>query len=584
MKKFIVYLLTPALLVSLCLSGCGEMDTPETETTAPGSAPAQTEAAGQETETAGPAQEEKPLTKIDMTKWQYAGEDDVYWQVGIAYCEKPLNAEYETMGFYVPGAYFDAEDNGDGTYTCTVNPEGTVGGYTARSAPVILPVDTPGYRAMKAPAGYSGFGYGDIKDYTDAGFVLAVAGARGRESGAPAGVTDFKAAIRYTRFNADVLPGNMDAIFTEGMSGGGAQSTLLGATGDSALYDPYLEQIGAVMDTSDAVLGSMAWCPITNLDEADAAYEWNMGITRTELSEQEQQISDALAASYADYINSLGLRDENGNVLTLEASERGIFQAGSYYERIRSEIETSLNHFLEDTTFPLKISGVRHENNDSPDDGISRTEVSGKISVVGTFETPADYVEALNQNGEWVHYDAGTNTVSITSVSAFAMALKQASKSLGAFDQLDGRQGENTLFGYGDGKGAHFDLTLGELLEDLGLEEADDFARDFAREDDLGNTVETRVNMYTPLYYLLASQDGYQTSSVASYWRIRTGINQGDTALCTEVNLALALESYDGVQSVDFAMVWGKAHVQAERTGTDIANFIEWVNSCMQAQ
>ncbi len=28
---------------------------------------------------------------------------------------------------------------------------------------------------------------------------------------------------------------------------------------------------------SDSVYGSMCWCPITNLDVADAAYEWNMG-------------------------------------------------------------------------------------------------------------------------------------------------------------------------------------------------------------------------------------------------------------------------------------------------------------------
>lgn len=56
--------------------------------------------------------------------------------------------------------------------------------------------------------------------------------------------------------------------------------------------------------------------------------------------------------------------------------------------------------------------------------------------------------------------------------------------------------------------------------------------------------------MYTPLYYLLKSEDGYVTSTVAKFWRIRTGINQGDTALTTEVNLALALESYDGVKDL----------------------------------
>ncbi len=90
------------------------------------------------------------------------------------------------------------------------------------------------------------------------------------------------------------------------------------------------------------------------------------------------------------------------------------------------------------------------------------------------------------------------------------------------------------------------------------------------------------VNMYTPLYYLLQSEDGYGTSTVAKYWRIRTGINQGDTSLTTEVNLALALENYDGVESVDFETVWGQGHTQAERTGDSTTNFIEWVNTCMK--
>lgn len=61
-------------------------------------------------------------------------------------------------------------------------------------------------------------------------------------------------------------------------------------------------------------------------------------------------------------------------------------------------------------------------------------------------------------------------------------------------------------------------------------------------------------------------------AKVAEHWRIRTGIEQGDTALCTEINLALALENY-GVD-VDFETVWGQGHTQAERTGTVDENFI----------
>ena len=83
--------------------------------------------------------------------------------------------------------------------------------------------------------------------------------------------------------------------------------------------------------------------------------------------------------------------------------------------------------------------------------------------------------------------------------------------------------------------------------------------------------------MYTPLYYLSSYYDGYQTSNVAKYWRIRSGLSQGDTALSTELNLSLTLQNY-GIKNVDFATVWGQQHTEAEVTGNSTTNFIEWVN------
>ena len=458
------------------------------------------------------AAEESGLPKIDMTKWQYEATNDVYWQVGLSYAANPAASHYETMGIFVPGAYFTAIDNGDGTYTCSVNETGAAGQYTTLTAPLVLPVNTPGYSAMASPTGFSSsMGYGNISDYTSAGMIVIFAGARGRDAGAPVGVTDFKAAIRYARYNKDLLPGDMDSIFSLGMSGGGAQSALIGSTGNSNLYDPYLEAIGAVMTESDAVKGSMCWCPITNLDIADEAYEWNMGNTRSGLTEENQAYSDGMALAFAEYIHQLGLTDEEGNVLTLMESEEGIYQSGSYYDYVKGVIETSLEHFLSDTEFPYTVSssggfggrmGGRSDmggnfgsgkpdgdmggfngqadgqmldfaNGELPQgdlggfgdrdaeqtegndyeamDGITRAEnTSSALSLSGTYETRQDYIDALNANGEWVTWDEATNTVTITSVASFTQALKNASKSIAAFDQLDAGQGENPLFGYGD--------------------------------------------------------------------------------------------------------------------------------------
>ncbi len=567
------------------------------------------------------------LPKIDNTAWLYNADDDVYYQLGITYCETPADENYENLAIFVPGAFFTGTENGDGTYTCEINSDSTVGIYTAATAPVVMPINTPGYSAMAPLSSYS-----SLTSYTDEGFIYVHAGCRGRDHGAPAGVTDLKAAIRYIRYCADVLPGDTDSIFTFGMSGGGAQSALMGSTGDSDLYTPYLEAIGAVQGVSDAVLGSMCWCPITNLDSADEAYEWMMGITRSGLSDEEQKISDKLAFAFADYINRAGIKDPEGNVLTLEVSEEGIYQAGSYYDYLLTVIEGSLANFLKDTEFPYTASSSSHggmpggrggfggqhpegmpdggfggaipegadlsaEKENETDgideneavsfeeiDDITRNDTSSGLSLSGTYETVQDYINAMNANGEWVSYDAETGKVKVSSIADFVKAFKSASKNLGAFDQLDAGQGENTLFGYGDGSGAHFDAVLGAILYELENEYASDYSEDFSRIDAAGNTFDYRLNMYTPLYYLLESEEGYGTSNVAKYWRIRTGIAQGDCALSTEVDLALALENYEGVTSVDFETIWGAGHTQAERTGSSTDNFVAWVNDCMSTE
>lgn len=531
------------------------------------------------------------LPKIDNAKWNYNKEDEVYWQVQISYCAKPADLQYETLGIFVPAAYMKAENNGDGTYTCRINPDGELKGYTAANAPIVIPVNTPGYAAMAAPQDYAS----DSAPYTSAGFVYVNAGCRGREAGAPSGITDLKAAVRYIRYCADELPGSTERIFTFGMSGGGAQSALMGSTGDSEDYAPYLEAIGAVANASDAVAGAMCWCPITNLDYANEAYEWNLGSTRTDLEEDKQVLSDNMAAAFAEYINQLGLTDTNRKKLTLEPSESGIYQAGTYYEHIKSVIETSLNHFLSDTKFPYAFSPSSEQHGglgrmgmeDIPEDikeQFDKNAGDGQHGMDGTnegqtYQTAQEYIDALNADGEWIAYDSKSNAASITSVEDFVKTCKKANKEIGAFDDLNAAQAENILFGYGDGTGAHFDFCLAKLLK--GSEYETPYAEDMAKKDALGNTVDARVNMYNPLYYLCDYYEGYETSKVAKYWRIRTGINQGDTALTTEINLALALENYKDT-NVDFETVWNQGHDKAERTGNSTENFISWVNACLQ--
>ena len=558
------------------------------------------------------------LSKITMKDWQYNAEKNVYYKTGISYAANPKAPEYESMGIFVPGNYFTAKKQKDGNYSVKVNAGGKTGNWTAKNAPYVMPIETPGYMALNPPTEFSD----TVSTYTDAGFIFVWAGARGRNHGAPAGVTDFKAAIRFTRFNKSLLPGDTARFFTFGMSGGGAQSAILGASGDSDLYTPYLKQIGAVMTESDAVLGCMAWCPITNLDVANEAYEWNMGAARNGISDFECTLSNQMAEKFAEYINELNLKDDEGNALLLEKSVSGIYQSGSYYEWIKKIIEDSLNDFLKNTKFPYVSSapaahmemlaggggfgmgmglppknagakpapegmpkgapeGIPKENKNPPNfeerDNIARNDAKGTVQLSGIYRNPKDYVDALNANGVWVLYDEDANEAKITSVADFAKAFKVPTKTVGAFDSLNASQGENTLFGYGDGNGAHFDCIMAGLLR--GTEYEKDYSDDLAKLDSEGKSVQSRLDAYNPMYFISGYYEGYKTSKVAPFWRIRTGIFQGDTAVSTEANLSQALKNY-GAQ-VDFATVWGLYHVEAETSGTATQNFIDWVSSCL---
>mgnify|MGYP000930577559 FL=1 len=535
-------------------------------------------------------------TKLVLNKgaWRYDAKGDVYYQLGLRYVATPQASDYETLGIYVPGAYLTGKDNGNGTYTATVNASGAVGDFTAATAPTVFPVNTPGYSAQKPPTEYS---YDTIKAYMEAGFIYVHAGLRGKDSNsqtysgnAPWGVTDLKAAVRYRRYNAALIPGDAAKVYVFGHSGGGAQSAVAGASGDSELFAPYLAVLGAATtDTSgkalsDAVAGAMCWCPITSLDSANAAYEWNMGQFASSSTRAEgtwtRAYSQDLAAAFPTYLNGLKLTDAQGKPLTLEPSSQGTYLSGSYYNHLVSVIQKSLNDFLAATTFPYTSSSTEMAGME-PRGGDSQGSAEST-----TYKTVEEYIAFLNSSSQWVTYDASKKTATITGLQGFVTSQKNASKDVGAFDGVGCAQTENLVMGSGETK-QHFSSLSREVIskgqsrysglsgwiKDYGVAA---YEKDLGAKDSVGTDMVTRVAMYDPLYYLTQDSKGRGTSTIAPAWRIRTGIAQGDTASTVEVNLALALQQA-GAGDVDFATIWGQGHTMAELTGTGEENFIAWV-------
>ena len=258
-----------------------------------------------------------------------------------------------------------------------------------------------------------------------------------------------------------------------------------------------------------------------------------MGLTRSSLSSADQSISKGLSADFSTYVNSIGFKDPStGNILSLTSTSNGYYQNGSYYEYVMGVINDAITRY-------------NSYNN-------------ANIPLYSTTDTTALY--------------------------SFVSTYKNASKGLGAFDDYKQKSNpENTLFGIA-GTAGHFDQFLAGLVETYAPSYYPSFQSDLASTnvDAVGKTVEERLMMYTPLYYLIDDSTYYSgggsgSSDVALYWRIRTGIDQGDAPLNTEIDLSLALQNYSGVKSVDFETIWGQGHTMAEDTGDAEDNFIAWV-------
>ena len=630
-RRGFVSLASAATLLGLGACAANTNQEPKEEQEPPAEAPKQEE----------PTVDLKEFEKLtlDMRAWDYDDENDVYYQLGIPYCLKPGSASYQSLAIFVPGAYFTAKPKGK-KFECEVNKKGKVGKFTAETAPVAMPINSGTLSPQACPTSY---GYAGLKNYLKTGFVYVYAGFRGRSSGyesgggkgevfsggAPWPVVDLKAAVRYLRYNAKTLPFDAKKIFVFGFSVGGGVSAVMGSAGDAKLYTPYLEQVGAAMHDaegetlSDAVFGSASWCPVTSFDTADASYEWMMGQYESKDSRAEgtwtKQLSQDLSRAYASYVNEMDFRDGDDQPLTLDETSGEIYADGSYYTHLLNILQDSATEFFAHTEFPYTYTPRHVVNAGFPGDpnlqsagtGASDVEaITGDASaqaVSGTqkdeeksdgtsrveavvYNTETDYVNALNSDQWWFTYNERKDAVRITSVGDFVRHLKNAAKGVCAFDAIDRSTVENQLFGVDEAGSLHFSkivcdtITAGRdtyaKLDGWKDTLVKDWTGDLIEVDSLETAMETRVDMFNPLFFLSGSQKGFGTATVAPYWRINSGVFQTDTSLCTEANLAVALGTYEGVEDVSYNPIWGRGHELCEIGGSSEDKLIEWILSC----
>ena len=343
------------------------------------------------------------FTVETMTIKTSAGEKKVAYHsyMHIPYVANPVDADYQSLNVSVPieidGVAVDATNapillaNGVGGYMSFNNKTGgfgmPAGFFPGMSAvdngqqigpPGGMPAAQGGERGnAQAPGGgmppgsSMPEGTGRMSGPSDmnnavtgkqdlalaAGYVVVEPGCRGRDNQAedgtyygkaPAAIVDLKAAVRYIRHNRGVIPGNVDWIVSSGCSAGGGLSSILGASGNSPMYDPYLKELGAAY-ADDSIYACACFSPVTDLDHADMGYEWLHGQTSLASGELvDQTLSKKLIALFADYQASLNLKGEGDfGTLTVDNYDEYLMQqhlipSATRYLKAMSEEERSL--------------------------------------------------------------------------------------------------------------------------------------------------------------------------------------------------------------------------------------------------
>ena len=404
----------------------------------------------------------------------------------IPYVANPIDIDQQYMNIYVPEEYFN---------------NGTVNGYNTQTAPIFMPNAVGGYMPSQAMTPKVENGKPNSVLYAlSRGYVVASPATRGRTNKAsdgnfigkaPAVIVDLQAATAYLHANDSTMPGNANRIITNGTSAGGAVSLLQGATGNNSDFQPYLQALGAATAATN-VYAVSAYCPITNLDAADMAYEWsykgitsfnkvtmgqgelpqaNVGgnaaplqrtIQRVNLNADDVAYSNLLSEHFPEYVNNLQLHDSMGHVLKLDKNGNGTFK-------------NYVKAFIIDAANKAQAKG---------------TDLSKHTYLVRDNKTGA--IKDIN----WEAYNQFVSR----------------SKAPGAFDSRSNDSGENNLFGTSATDNNHFTITAA--------------LHDTTPNQDVYVENAKIVTMMNPMNYL-----GSPAATNARYYRIRYGTADSNTSV-----------------------------------------------------
>lgn len=468
------------------------------------------------------------------------------------------NLNYQTMLVYSPAEYFNVDENGN---VISINYDNSVNGYTANTAPIIFLNECGGWKSSSPRS---------CEDsYIEQGFIYVTCGARSRDAysedgsfhtgKAPTQIADLKSGVIQLRANTNIIPGDKNKIVSVGTSGGGQMSSILGVSGDMPEYYPYMFETGTLgvvknddgsysSKYSDAIFAAQNYCPIADIENADIAYAWwwvdlvdDGGIYNGSITEFEKRLQELEANEFINYLNSLNIKDENGNILTLTG-----LREGTYYEKILENISNALNKFV--------------ENNE--------------INVEDTY---GDYSSWLNKDDN--------EKYSVTSLKEFMIGtglVNKRNKPIPGFDAKD-KSAENDAFGKPEQESVHFSKIIAKILNDnyeelsklngFDKEQVDSYISD-ALNGENAEYIENQTKLLNATHILLGL-DGLKAVNPVKHFRNRSGTADQHTSFSVGYNILMAAKSI-GID-VDYSLVWNMEHGSNE--GSSTGTFIDWVNS-----
>ena len=441
---------------------------------------------------------------------------------GMFFVTNVEDSAYQTINIYVP----------DGA---------------TQQTPIFLRTYVGGYMASKAGQPQAGDATGRaLKE----GYVVAIPGSRGRNSTvtasktdkkagvkqgqtiytgrAPAAILDLKAAIRYLRNFDKEMPGDAEKIITDGTSAGGAMSALMGATGNNPAYEPLLKAMGAA-DERDDVFASVCYCPITDLDHADMAYEWlyNGTDSRQQGNPDVLTVSNELKAQFAEYINGLKLKTPDGTLLT----------ADNYMDFIKGELIRSAQMAKNAGADIPDSIGFKFNTSSGFGAPPINGGMTGGMKPQGDRKSDGGMPPMMRRGGNW-----GGEYITDLDMQKYLnyVVSTQPLKTAPAFDTKDvcgqNASGENEEFG--DKTGSSFNFT--------------DYAAQktgFALTDE----IRENVRLLNPMYFI-----GDGETDVAPHWYIRHGARDRDTSFPIPLNLAMKLQNVG--KDVNYLLAWNRPH------------------------